>query len=156
MIPWLPNLKCIVNYPQVDEEATSATSMKSHIFTIKLGIFLLSYRSTLFYIMMESLPCQLCHQIELNNPQFFYRMRTTHMTHSKVYVPKGNMSDPPKGTHREFASTKLASSSKIKKGKAIKCSITGIGRPMSTMSKLPCVPRHHPVYPQKLQRNTNN
>ena len=61
------------------------------------------------------------------------------MPHSKVHIPKGNMSDLPKDTHREFASTKLASSSKIKKGKAIKHSITGIGRPMSTMTKLPCV-----------------
>ena len=66
------------------------------------------------------------------------------MTHSKVHVPKGNMPDPPKGTHWEFASTKLASGSKSKKGKAIKCSITGLGKPMTTASKLPHVPKTSP------------
>ena len=76
------------------------------------------------------------------------------MTHSKVYVPKGNMPDPPKGTHREFASTKLASSSKIKKGKAIKHSITGIGRPMSTMSKLPHVPKTSPCVSHRSCKGT--
>ena len=66
------------------------------------------------------------------------------MTHSKMHVPKWNMPDPPKGTHRELASTKLASGSKSKKDKAIKHSITGLGIPTSTASKLPHVPKTSP------------
>ena len=54
------------------------------------------------------------------------------------------MQDPPKGTHKEFASTMKVSSSKVLKGKAIKHSITGIGRPTSTKAKLPQVPKTSP------------
>ena len=54
------------------------------------------------------------------------------------------MQDPPKGTQKEFASTMKASSSKGLKGKAIKCSLPGIGRPTSTKSELPKVPKTSP------------
>ena len=54
--------------------------------------------------------------------------------------------DPLKDTLREFASTKSSSSSKPKKVKAMKCSITSVGRPTSKMLELhhvlqtsPCV-----------------
>ena len=51
------------------------------------------------------------------------------------------MQDPPKGTQKEFASTMEVSSSKGLKGKAIKHSLPGIGRPTSTKSELPKVPK---------------
>ena len=54
------------------------------------------------------------------------------------------MQDPPKGTHKEFASTMKASSSKGLKGKTIKRSIPGIGRPTSTKSELPKIPKTSP------------
>ena len=49
------------------------------------------------------------------------------------------MQDPPKGTHHEFASTKMASASKLSKGKAVKCSVTGLNKlsPKATTSKKP-------------------
>ena len=46
------------------------------------------------------------------------------------------MQDPPKGTQKEFASTMKVSSSKGLKGKAIKHSFPGIGRPTSIKSEL--------------------
>ena len=58
------------------------------------------------------------------------------------------MQDPPKGNHKEFASTMKASSSKVLKGKAIKRSIPGIGRPTSTKAKLPKVPKTSPSIAQ--------
>ena len=54
------------------------------------------------------------------------------------------MQDPPKGTQKEFASTMKVSSSKGLKGKAIKHSLPGIGRPTSTKSELPKVPKMSP------------
>ena len=54
------------------------------------------------------------------------------------------MQDPPKGTQKEFASTMKVSSSKGLKGKAIKHSFPGIGRPKSTKSELPKVPKTSP------------
>ena len=36
------------------------------------------------------------------------------------------MQDPLKGTHHEFMSTKMASASKLEKGKAVKHSVTGL------------------------------
>ena len=54
------------------------------------------------------------------------------------------MQGPPKGTQKEFASTMEASSSKGLKGKAIKHSLPGIGRPTSTKSELPKDPKMSP------------
>ena len=48
------------------------------------------------------------------------------------------MSDPPKGTQREYAS-KIASNSMLKKGKTIKCSVTGLGKSTLTTMAVPCV-----------------
>ena len=38
------------------------------------------------------------------------------------------MQDLPKGTHHEFVSTKMASTSKLSKDKAVKCSVTGLSK----------------------------
>ena len=38
------------------------------------------------------------------------------------------MQDPLKSTHREFVSTKMASASKLSKGKAVKHSVTGLSK----------------------------
>ena len=45
-------------------------------------------------------------------------MKTKRVTHSSLHIPKGMVRDPPKGTHKEFASMKT-STSKGSKGKAI-------------------------------------
>ena len=61
------------------------------------------------------------------------------ITHSSLHIPKGMVRDPPKGTHKEFASMKT-STSKGSKGKAIKHSVPGIGRltsPEHRVSKIP-------------------
>ena len=71
-------------------------------------------------------------------------MQATHPTHSSLHLPKGKMQDPPKGTQKEFASTMKVSSSKGLKGKAIKHSFPGIGRPTSTKSEIPKVPKMSP------------
>ena len=71
-------------------------------------------------------------------------MRATHTTNSSLHLPKDKMQDPPKGTHKEFASTMKVSSSKGLKGKAIECSIPGISRLTSTKSELPKVPKTSP------------
>ena len=62
------------------------------------------------------------------------------VTRCSLHIPKGTVRDPPKGTHKEFASTMKTSTSKVSKGKAIKCSIPGIGRqtsPEHRVSKIP-------------------
>ena len=67
-------------------------------------------------------------------------MKMKRATHSSLHIPKGTVRDPPKGTHREFASTMKTSTSKVSKGKAIKRSIPGIGKPTSPdhlVSKIP-------------------
>ena len=60
------------------------------------------------------------------------------MTCSRAQIPKGKIPDPPKGTQREYAS-KIASNSKLKKGKAIKHSVTGIGKSTPTTTAVHCV-----------------
>ena len=62
------------------------------------------------------------------------------VTHSSLHVPKGTVKDPPKGTHKEFASMKT-STSKVSKGKAIKHSIPGIGRPTSPEHQVSKIPK---------------
>ena len=70
---------------------------------------------------------------------FCYSMRSSHRTHSRTQVSKGKMQDPLKGTHHEFASTKMASTSKLNKGKAVKHSVTGLSKssPKATAPKKP-------------------
>ena len=49
------------------------------------------------------------------------------------------MQDPPKGTHCEFVSTKMATASKLNKGKDVKHSVTGLSKssPKATTPKKP-------------------
>ena len=49
------------------------------------------------------------------------------------------MQDPPEGTHCKFTSTKMASASKLSKGKAVKHSVTGLSKlsPKATTPKKP-------------------
>ena len=57
------------------------------------------------------------------------------------------MSDPPKGTQREFASSKKVVASKVKKGTAVKRSISGLkAAPPKPLSHLKDVRRHPPSY----------
>ena len=70
-------------------------------------------------------------------------MKASHMTHSRTQIPQGKMPDPPKGTQREYAS-KIGSNSKLKMGKAVKCSVTGIGKSTSTTTPVPCVQKTSP------------
>ena len=66
-------------------------------------------------------------------------MKTKHITRSSLHIPKSTVRDPPKGTHKEFASMKT-STSQGSKGKAIKHSVPGIGRltsPEHRVSKIP-------------------
>ena len=65
------------------------------------------------------------------------------MTCLRAQIPKGNMPDPPKGTQREYA-RKIASNSKLKKGKTVKRSVTGLSRSTSTTTdSTPLFKRHH-------------
>ena len=64
------------------------------------------------------------------------------MTHPKVPVAKENM--PSRITPKEFAGTKLANSSKLKKCKEVKRPVTYKGKPTSTTSELPHVPKTSP------------
>ena len=68
-------------------------------------------------------------------------MKTKCVTHSSLHIPKGTVRDPPKGTHRESASTMKTSTSKVSKGKAIKHSIPGIGRPTSPEHRVSKIPK---------------
>ena len=60
------------------------------------------------------------------------------MTNSKVQIPKGKMPDPAKGTQREYTS-KIASNSKLKKGKEVKHSVTDLGKSTLTTMAVPHV-----------------
>ena len=63
------------------------------------------------------------------------------VTRSSLHIPKGTVRVPPKGTHKEFASTMKTSTSKVSKGKAIKHSIPGIGRPTSPEHRVSKIPK---------------
>ena len=64
------------------------------------------------------------------------------------------MQDPPKGTHREFASTKMASASKLNKGKAVKCSVTGLSK-LSPKATAPKKPKTSPPAYNEVMRECN-
>ena len=57
---------------------------------------------------------------------------------SRAQIPKGKMPDPPEGTQREYAS-KIASNSKLNKGKTVKHSVTGLSKSTLTTTAVPCV-----------------
>ena len=66
-----------------------------------------------------------------------------HSIGSKQPVTKGKMSSPPRETHKEFTSSKLATA-RISKGKSSKKSIPGIGRPSPSTMKVTPVPPKKP------------
>ena len=64
-----------------------------------------------------------------------------HSIGSKQLVMKGKILSPPRGTHKEFASSKLATA-RVSKGKSSKKSIPGIGKPSpSTMKVTTILPK---------------
>ena len=67
-------------------------------------------------------------------------MRTRHSIRSKQPVTKGKILGPPRGTHKEFASSKLAATTRVSKRKSSKKSIPGIGRPSPSTMKVTTVP----------------
>ena len=79
-------------------------------------------------------------------------MRSSHRTLSKIQVPKGKMQDPLKGTHCEFVSTKMASASKLNKGKAVKHS--GLSK-LSPKATTPKKPKTSPPAYSKVMRECN-
>ena len=74
-------------------------------------------------------------------------MRRRHSISTKQRVIKGKIPSPPKGTHREFASSKLASTARVSKGKSTKKFIPGIGKPSPSTSKVTSVPQKQPSVP---------
>ena len=81
-------------------------------------------------------------------------MRSLHRTCSKIQVPKGKIQDPLKGTHHEFASTKMASTSKFNKGKAVKHSVTGLSK-LSPKTTTPKRPKMSPPAYNEVMRECN-
>ena len=70
-------------------------------------------------------------------------MRMRHSIGSKQLVTKGKILSPPRGTHKEFASSKLATA-RVSKGKSSKKSIPGIGRPSPSTMKVTTIPPKKP------------
>ena len=72
-------------------------------------------------------------------------MRTRHSIGSKQWVIRSKILSPPRGTQKEFASSKLATT-RVSKGKSSKKSIPGIGKPSpSAMKKTPVLPKETSV-----------
>ena len=68
-----------------------------------------------------------------------------HSIGSKQLVIRSKILSPPRGTQKEFASSKLATT-RVSKGKSSKKSIPGIGKPSpSTMKKTPVPPKETSV-----------
>ena len=64
-----------------------------------------------------------------------------HSIGSRLPVTKGKILSPPRGTWKEFASSKLATA-RVSKGKSSRKSIPGIGKPSpSTMKKTTIPPK---------------
>ena len=68
-----------------------------------------------------------------------------HSIGTKLPVTKGKISSPPKGTHKEFASSKLAATARVSKGKSSKKSIPGIGKPSPSTMKITRVLPEQPL-----------
>ena len=68
-----------------------------------------------------------------------------HSTGSKQPVTKGKILSPPRGTHKEFASSKLAATARVSKGKSSKKSIPGIGRPSPSTMKVTTILPKKPI-----------
>ena len=78
-------------------------------------------------------------------------MRMRHSIGSKQLVIRSKILSPPRGTWKEFASSKLATT-RVSKGKSSKKSIPGIGKPLpSTMKKTQALPKETSVPTGELQ-----
>ena len=64
------------------------------------------------------------------------------------------MQDPPKGTQHEFMSTKMASTSKLNKGKVAKHSVTGLSK-LSPKATTPKKPKTSPPAYNEVMRECN-
>ena len=62
-----------------------------------------------------------------------------HSIESRLPVTKGKIVSPPRGTQKEFASSKLATT-RVSKGKSSRKSISGIGKPSSSTMKKTTIP----------------
>ena len=84
-------------------------------------------------------------------------MRTRHSIGSKQPVIRSKILSPPRGTWKEFASSKLATT-RVSKGKSSKKYIPGIGKPSpSTMKKTQAPPKetHVPTGESQEQPSTD-
>ena len=78
-----------------------------------------------------------------------------HNIGSKQPVIKGKISSPPRGTHKEFTSSKLATA-RFSRGKSSKKSIPGIGKPSpSTMKITAILPKKPCISTGDKQPSTN-
>ena len=66
-----------------------------------------------------------------------------HSIGSKQQVTKGKILSPPRGTHKEFTNSKLATA-RVSKGKSSEKSIPGIGRPSPSTTKVTAIPPKKP------------
>ena len=85
-------------------------------------------------------------------------MRMRHSIGSKLPVTRGKILSPPRGTHKEFASSKLADTARVGIGKSLKKSTPGIGKPSpSTMKVTTVLPKQPTVSTgdDKEQSSTN-
>ena len=81
-----------------------------------------------------------------------------HSIGSKQPVTRGKILSPPRGTHKEFASSKLAAIARVGKGKSSKKSIPGIGKLSPSTMKVTTVPPKQPMVStgdDKEQSSTN-
>ena len=62
-----------------------------------------------------------------------------HSIGSKLPVTREKILSPPRATHKEFASSKLAATARVGKGKSSKQSIPGIGKPSPSSVKVTTV-----------------
>ena len=68
-----------------------------------------------------------------------------HSIGTKLLVTKGKILSPPKGTHKKFASSKLAATARVSKGKSSKKSIPGIGKPSRSTMKVNSILPEQPL-----------
>ena len=67
-----------------------------------------------------------------------------HSISTKLPELRGKMLSPAKGTHKEFTSSKMATTARVSKVKSSKKSIPGIGKPAPSTSKVTSVPQEQP------------
>ena len=81
-----------------------------------------------------------------------------HSIGSKPPVTRGKILSPPRGTHKEFASSKLAATARVGKRKSSKKSIPGTSKPSPSTMKVTTVLPKQPMVStgdDKEQSSTN-